>query len=177
MPGGADLAHQLEAGVRYQWRTGIGYQRDRGALRLLDRLGEVVFAELPEVGDTVTAGESCGEVESTKSVSDLYSPVTGTVKAVNEDVHDDYAVINNDPFGEGWLFEVEVDEAGEDRCDRDGEPAGGRERDADGDGIPVDVTESGLSNLRRRASEAGGTFSVGQGSGGGTQLVWSAPLK
>ena len=78
-----------------------------------DRLGEVVFAELPEVGDTVTAGESCGEVESTKSVSDLYSPVTGTVKAVNEAVHDDYAVINNDPFGEGWLFEVEVDEAGE----------------------------------------------------------------
>ncbi|MCG7454586.1 glycine cleavage system protein GcvH [Corynebacterium tuberculostearicum] len=78
-----------------------------------DRLGEVVFAELPEVGDTVTAGESCGEVESTKSVSDLYSPVTGTVKDVNEAVHDDYAVINNDPFGEGWLFEVEVDEAGE----------------------------------------------------------------
>ena len=78
-----------------------------------DRLGEVFFAELPEVGDTVTAGESCCEVESTKSVSDLYSPVTGTVKAVNEDVHDDYAVINNDPFGEGWLFEVEVDEAGE----------------------------------------------------------------
>ena len=78
-----------------------------------DRLGEVVFAELPEVGDTVTAGESCGEVESTKSGSDLYSPVTGTVKAVNDAVHDDYAVINNDPFGEGWLFEVEVDEAGE----------------------------------------------------------------
>ena len=78
-----------------------------------DRLGEVVFAELPEVGDTVTARKSCGEVESTKSVSDLYSPVTGTVKAVNEAVHDDYAVINNDPFGEGWLFEVEVDEAGE----------------------------------------------------------------
>ena len=78
-----------------------------------DRLGEVVFAELPEAGDTVTAGESCGEVESTKSVSDLYSPVTGTVKDVNEAVHDDYAVINNDPFGEGWLFEVEVDEAGE----------------------------------------------------------------
>lgn len=78
-----------------------------------ERLGEVVFAELPAVGDTVTAGESCGEVESTKSVSDLYSPVTGTVTAVNEDVHDDYSVINNDPFGEGWLFEVEVEEAGE----------------------------------------------------------------
>lgn len=78
-----------------------------------DRLGEVVFAELPSVGDTVTAGEECGEVESTKSVSDLYSPVTGTVTAVNEGVHDDYSVINNDPFGDGWLFEVEVESAGE----------------------------------------------------------------
>lgn len=78
-----------------------------------DRLGEVVFAELPAVGDSVTAGETCGEVESTKSVSDLYSPVTGTVTAVNEAVHDDYAVINNDPFGEGWLFEVQVESAGE----------------------------------------------------------------
>ncbi|OFR39409.1 glycine cleavage system protein H [Corynebacterium sp. HMSC06D04] len=78
-----------------------------------DRLGEVVFAELPAVGDTVTAGDTCGEVESTKSVSDLYAPITGTVTAVNEAVHDDYAVINNDPFGEGWLFEVEVSETGE----------------------------------------------------------------
>lgn len=77
-----------------------------------DRLGEVVFAELPEVGDTVTAGETCGEVESTKSVSDLFSPVTGTVTAVNEAVHDNYEVINNDPFGAGWLFQVEVSEAG-----------------------------------------------------------------
>lgn len=78
-----------------------------------DRLGEVVFAELPAVGDTVTTGDTCGEVESTKSVSDLYAPITGTVTAVNEAVHDDYAVINNDPFGEGWLFEVEVSETGE----------------------------------------------------------------
>lgn len=77
-----------------------------------DRLGEVVFAELPEVGDTLTAGETCGEVESTKSVSDLYSPVTGTVTRVNDAVHDNYGVINEDPFGEGWLFEVEVTEAG-----------------------------------------------------------------
>lgn len=77
-----------------------------------DRLGDVVFADLPQIGDEVTAGESCGEVESTKSVSDLYSPVSGTVTAVNQDVDDDYAVINDDPFGRGWLFEVEVTEAG-----------------------------------------------------------------
>ena len=71
-----------------------------------DRLGEVVFAELPQVGDTVTAGETCGEIESTKSVSDLYST------AVNEDIDGAYEAINNDPYGEGWLFEVEVEEVG-----------------------------------------------------------------
>ncbi len=77
-----------------------------------DRLGEVVFAELPAVGDTVTAGETCGEVESTKSVSDLYSPVTGTVTAVNEDIESAPETINSDPYGAGWLFEVEVSEVG-----------------------------------------------------------------
>ncbi|KQB85178.1 glycine cleavage system protein GcvH [Corynebacterium oculi] len=78
-----------------------------------ERLGEVVFAELPEVGDTVTAGEPCGEVESTKSVSDLYAPVSGTVTAVNEEIENNYEVINEDPFGAGWLYEVEVTEVGE----------------------------------------------------------------
>ena len=78
-----------------------------------DALGDVVYVDLPEVGTEVTAGTAVGEVESTKSVSDLYSPVSGTVTAVNEAVEDDYSVINSDPFGEGWLFEVEVTEAGE----------------------------------------------------------------
>lgn len=78
-----------------------------------DRLGEVVFAELPNIGDTVEAGETCGEVESTKSVSDLFSPVTGVVVEVNEAIHDDYAVINADPFGLGWLFSVEVSAVGD----------------------------------------------------------------
>lgn len=77
-----------------------------------ERLGEIVFAELPAVGDTVEAGETCGEVESTKSVSDLYSPVTGTVTAVNEEIEDNYETINDDPFGEGWLFEVELESVG-----------------------------------------------------------------
>ena len=77
-----------------------------------ERLGEVVFAELPEVGDALTHSETCGEVESTKSVSDLYAPVSGTVTAVNEAIEDDYSVINNDPYGEGWLFEIEVTEVG-----------------------------------------------------------------
>nr|WP_314745295.1 glycine cleavage system protein GcvH [uncultured Corynebacterium sp.] len=77
-----------------------------------DRLGEIVFTDLPQVGDSVEAGETCGEVESTKSVSDLYSPVTGTVTAVNQEALDDCSIINGDPFTAGWLFEVEVTEVG-----------------------------------------------------------------
>ncbi|GAA4511523.1 glycine cleavage system protein GcvH [Brevibacterium yomogidense] len=77
-----------------------------------DALGEVVYVETPEVGDTVTATTVCGEVESTKSVSDLYSPVTGEVTAVNELVTANPGILNTDPYGEGWLFEVAVTEAG-----------------------------------------------------------------
>jgi len=73
-----------------------------------DALGDVVFVQLPEVGDTVTAGESCGELESTKSVSDLYAPVTGEVTATNQDVVDDPALVNSGPFGDGWLFKVRI---------------------------------------------------------------------
>ncbi|MFE4859460.1 glycine cleavage system protein GcvH [Streptomyces sp. NPDC056670] len=77
-------------------------------------LGDVVYVQLPEVGDTVTAGETCGELESTKSVSDLYSPVTGEVVAANQDVVDDPSLVNSAPFEGGWLFKVRVtDEPGD----------------------------------------------------------------
>ncbi|AZQ73692.1 MULTISPECIES: glycine cleavage system protein GcvH [Streptomyces] len=71
-------------------------------------LGDVVYAQLPAVGDSVTAGETCGELESTKSVSDLYSPVTGEVVAANQDVVDDPALVNSAPFEGGWLFKVKI---------------------------------------------------------------------
>ena len=77
-----------------------------------DALGDVVYVDLPEVGDSITAGETCGEVESTKSVSDLYAPVTGTIVAVNQDASDNPAILNEDPYGAGWLFTVEVAEEG-----------------------------------------------------------------
>ena len=77
-----------------------------------DALGDIVYVDLPEVGSTVTAGETCGEVESTKSVSDLYSPVTGEVTEINDAVVDDPALINNDPYGAGWLFKVAATEEG-----------------------------------------------------------------
>ncbi|EKX62092.1 glycine cleavage system protein GcvH [Streptomyces ipomoeae] len=73
-------------------------------------LGDVVYAQLPDVGSTVTAGETCGELESTKSVSELYSPVSGEVTAVNEDVVDDPSLVNTAPFEGGWLFKVRVAE-------------------------------------------------------------------
>lgn len=70
-------------------------------------LGDLVHVELPAVGSTVMAGETCGEVESTKAVSDLYAPVTGRVTIVNTAVVDDPALIGTDPYGEGWLFAVQ----------------------------------------------------------------------
>src|SRR5690625_7158952 len=78
-----------------------------------DQLGDVVFAELPEVGDTVTAGEVCGELESTKSVSELYSPVTGTVAEINEDVIQTQEAINTDPTGAGRFFTVTAPDDGD----------------------------------------------------------------
>ncbi|PSM37826.1 glycine cleavage system protein H [Streptomyces dioscori] len=71
-------------------------------------LGDVVYVQLPEVGAAVTAGETCGELESTKSVSDLYSPVTGEISEINQDVVDDPALVNTAPFEGGWLFKVRV---------------------------------------------------------------------
>jgi glycine cleavage system H protein len=72
-----------------------------------DALGDVVFVQLPEIGAEITAGEPVGEIESTKSVSELYAPVTGTVVAVNQAVSDAPEIINSDPYGEGWLFDLE----------------------------------------------------------------------
>lgn len=71
-----------------------------------DALGDLVFVNLPQVGDSLTCGEALGDVESVKAVSDVYSPVTGTVKAVNEDLLDTPEAINSDPYG-AWLVEVE----------------------------------------------------------------------
>lgn len=71
-----------------------------------DALGDIVYVSLPEVGETVRSGESCGELESTKSVSDLYAPVTGEVVARNEALDATPELVNNDPYAAGWLFEI-----------------------------------------------------------------------
>ena len=73
-----------------------------------DALGDIVFVQLPDVGTEVTPGNAIGEVESTKSVSDVYSPVAGVVTAVNDALADAPETVNSDPYGAGWLVEVEV---------------------------------------------------------------------
>lgn len=71
-----------------------------------DALGDVVFIDMPGVGASVSAGSTCGEIESTKSVSEVYTPITGTITSINEALADDPAVLNTDPYGAGWIFEI-----------------------------------------------------------------------
>ena len=75
-----------------------------------DALGDVVYVSIHDVGTLVEPGQSCGEVESTKSVSDIYAPVAGRIVAVNEALNDAPEALNKDPYGDGWLFALEVDD-------------------------------------------------------------------
>ncbi|MFC9969898.1 glycine cleavage system protein GcvH [Spirillospora sp. NPDC127200] len=115
------VPEQLRYSEEHEWVAGLdGETEDRIVTvgitaHAADALGEIVFIELqPGEGDTVEAGESCGEVESTKSVSELYSPVSGEITAINQSVLDEPKVINDDPYGEGWIFKVRInDEPGD----------------------------------------------------------------
>ena len=85
-----------------------------------DKLGDIVFVELPDVGSAVSAGDVCGEIESTKSVGELYAPLIGEVLEVNDAVVDDPSLVNSDPYGEGWLLRIRMAESAEaDLLDRD----------------------------------------------------------
>ncbi|WP_066373426.1 glycine cleavage system protein GcvH [Herbidospora mongoliensis] len=74
-----------------------------------ESLGDVVYVQLPEAGATIEAGDAVGEVESTKSVSDIYAPVGGEIVEINQTVVDDPSLVNSDPYGEGWLFRVRIE--------------------------------------------------------------------
>lgn len=74
-------------------------------------LGDIVYVQLPKVGDSVTAGAVCGEIESTKSVSEIYSPLSGKIVAVNADLDAKPEVINSDPYGQGWIAEIAIEGA------------------------------------------------------------------
>ena len=73
-------------------------------------LGDIVYVQLPKVGESVVSGKVCGEIESTKSVSEIYSPVTGTVKSINDSLSQNPELVNSDPYSAGWLATIEVSE-------------------------------------------------------------------
>lgn len=97
----------------HEWvrETGEGTVRVGITHYAQEALGDVVYVSLPAVGDTIDAGDSCGEVESTKSVSDLYAPLAGTVRAVNEALDSTPELVNSDPYEQGWMYELELAES------------------------------------------------------------------
>ena len=109
----SSIPAELKYSAEHEWVTAA---ESEGVVRIgitdfaQDALGEVVYVEHPEVGSTVAAGDVIGEVESTKSVSDIYAPVAGVVEAVNEALDAEPQAINSDPYGAGWLFEVRLAE-------------------------------------------------------------------
>ncbi|UOQ60223.1 glycine cleavage system protein GcvH [Leucobacter rhizosphaerae] len=102
----------LQYSVEHEWITSETPATVGVSEVAVDALGEIVYVDLPEVGATVTAGQPCGEIESTKSASELFSPVTGEVTEVNDAAVADPAIINAEPYGAGWLFRVATTEAG-----------------------------------------------------------------
>jgi glycine cleavage system H protein len=106
----SDYPEDLKYSAEHEWvRSGnAAIVRIGITAYAADELGDIVFVSLPEVGERVEAGDACGELESTKSVSDLFSPVAGVVAAVNPALEANPETINADPYGDGWLFEVEL---------------------------------------------------------------------
>ncbi len=104
-----NVPDQLRYSSDHEWLS-----RDGSRVRIgitdyaQDSLGDVVFVQLPAVGESFTAGDTIGEVESTKSVSDIYAPVSGSVTAVNDALADSPQLLNEDPYGEGWICEIEL---------------------------------------------------------------------
>ena len=111
----SNVPQELKYTESHEW---ISIQAD-GSVRIgisdhaQEALGDLVFVELPAVGESIDRGDACAVVESVKAASDIYSPVTGEVIAVNEDLEDDPGSINSDPFGDGWLFIVSLADAAE----------------------------------------------------------------
>ncbi|MFC7962537.1 glycine cleavage system protein GcvH [Rhodococcoides kroppenstedtii] len=105
-----DIPAELRYTAEHEWvqRTGPTTVRIGITDYAQSQLGDVVFVQLPAEDDAVTSGESFGEVESTKSVSDIYAPLSGTVAAVNGDLDGDPELVNSDPYGAGWLVDLTV---------------------------------------------------------------------
>ena len=111
----SNIPQELKYTQSHEW---IGTEPD-GSVRIgitdhaQEALGDLVFVELPAVGDQIDQGDACAVVESVKAASDIYAPITGEVVAVNEDLEDDPGMINSDPYGDGWLFALAPSDASE----------------------------------------------------------------
>jgi glycine cleavage system H protein len=109
-----DYPEHLKYSPEHEWVAVDGTRARIGITDFAqDALGDVVFVNLPAVGSAVAAAASCAEVESTKSVSDIYAPVTGEIVEVNDTLDDAPERVNTDPYGEGWIFVVEMTDPAE----------------------------------------------------------------
>ena len=107
----SEIPEDLRYTEEHEWVRPAGDDVEVGITdHAQDQLGDVVFVDLPPAGTAVEAGEAFGEVESTKSVSDLYAPIAGTVTAANEDLADRPELCNTDPYGAGWLVRIQPDD-------------------------------------------------------------------
>jgi len=108
----SDYPEDLKYSAEHEWvRSGNGSTVRIGITDYAaEQLGDIVFASLPALGDTVAAGDACGELESTKSVSDIFCPVPGVISAVNTLLESSPEIINSDPYGDGWLFELDLND-------------------------------------------------------------------
>ncbi|MFT5139842.1 MAG: glycine cleavage system H protein [Lysobacterales bacterium] len=111
----SSVPSELKYTQSHEW---IGVEPD-GSVRIgitdhaQEELGDLVFVELPEVGEVINQGDPCAVVESVKAASDIYAPVTGEIIAINEDLDEDPGAINSDPYGDGWLFQISLSDVEE----------------------------------------------------------------
>jgi len=105
----SSIPNELSYTKEHEWVSAVDLTFTMGITDYAQAaLGDIVYVQLPKVGEAVVAGKVCGEVESTKSVSDIYAPVTGTIVAINDSLSNSPETINSDPYGAGWLAKIEV---------------------------------------------------------------------
>ncbi|WP_298445696.1 glycine cleavage system protein GcvH [uncultured Ferrimonas sp.] len=111
----SNIPSELKFAASHEWvrPEGDGVYTIGISKHAQELLGDMVFVELPDVGDNVDAGEDCAVAESVKAASDVYSPLTGEVIAINEELEDAPETVNSDPFGDGWLFKVKASDEAE----------------------------------------------------------------
>jgi glycine cleavage system H protein len=116
-----NIPDELKYSDQHEWVAGTVAEGETVTVGVTEyatsALGDIVYVEAPAIGDVVTAGAACGELESTKAVSEFYSPVAGEVVAVNPALADNPEIVNKDPYGEGWIAKIKVSKANKNLLD------------------------------------------------------------